>query len=310
MLVLLSALFWLFRTNDSQEQAIVISERVNNSSELPLKTPTPNFDNVPQSISGTSQPSFPRSCSQRLQFIVSSDESIKQAADFQQQFIQDSRLNMLPICIGQPLWVEPAQLHCEGDWLGKGRLGCDLQALGSKLKILNFTHLVIFANQGKANVHNGIMYLDRQDTYDVFVHELAHFAGFVDEYPLSKALATAICEGSAAPNLVFQQARQSNADLSLWSSIGDEYGVSVATARTCDNHTSQAYKPSADITFMEFYDQAYIPPVYIAAWLKRLANPQALTPAYVNFAQLYEGQNKLIQGKFWRQRYVDYMQGE
>jgi hypothetical protein len=316
LLALLLPLFWLIRTSSTEPQGIFVSERTkdksgnSNKGDRPLKTPSQHADIPPSSSYDRIGSSFKRPCTQRLQFIVSSEQSIKQAADFQQQFLQDSRLTMLPICIAQPLWIEPGQLHCEGNWLGKGRLGCDLQGLGTRLKTLNFTHVVIFANQGKANVHNGIMYLDRQDTYDVFVHELAHFAGFIDEYPLSKALATAVCEGRAAPNLVFQQARQSQADVSLWSSISDEFGVTVTRARTCDNHAAQAFKPSADITFMEFYDLAYIPPVYIAAWLKRLANPQALTPAYINFAQLYEGRNKLIQGKFWRQRYVDYMRGE
>ena len=314
LLALLLSFFLLYRASDSEPQAIVESKvaKHNNSNktELSVKIPTQPADIPPLSINDAQSASLQGPCTQRLQFIVGSEQSIKQAAAFEQQFLQDSRLTMLPICIAQPLWVEPAQLHCEGNWLGTRRLGCDLQVLGIKLETLNFTHLVIFANEGKANVHNGIMYLDRQDTYDVFVHELAHFAGFVDEYPLSKALATAVCEGRPAPNLVFQQARQGKADLSLWPSIGDEYGVSVARARTCDNHASQAFKPSADITFMEFHDLAYIPPVYIAAWLKRLANPQAQTPAYINFAQLYEGQNKLIQGKFWRQRYVDYMRGD
>ncbi len=316
-LALLLSLLWLFRISDTEHQTLVVSPGVldnsvnnSNTAALSLESHTLRADIPPPSINDPQQVSFQRPCAQRIQFIVSSEQSIKQAADFQQQFLQDSRLNMLPICIIQPLWVEPGQLHCGGDWLGRGRLGCDLQELGYQLETLSFTHLVIFADQGKANVHNGIMYLDSQDSYDVFVHELAHFAGFVDEYPLSKSLANEVCEGRAAPNLVFKQARQSEADLTLWSSIDDEHGVSVVRARTCDNHSSQAFKPSADITFMEFHDQAYIPSVYIAAWLKRLANPQTQTPAYINFAQLYEGQNKLIQGRFWRQRYVDYMQGE
>ena len=249
-------------------------------------------------------------CVQQLQFVVSSESAIQQAASFQQQFIDDKRLALLPICINRPMWVEAQQLDCDANWQSSGRLGCNLQPLGPQLRALNFTHLVIFAEEGKANVHNGVMFLDRQDTYDVFVHELAHFAGFVDEYPLSKTLARDICEGDNAPNLTFQQAKQETANLSRWSSMSDEQGISIDIARTCDRHSAQAFKPTSDITFMEFHDHAYIPSIYIAAWLKVLAKPQALTPAYINFAQLYEEQNKLIQGKYWRQRYVDYTEGE
>jgi hypothetical protein len=312
-LAFLLCIFWLFSSQNTEPHTLVISPSVignTGDNDDNIDSQVPDKDLVSWSSDQARQALLPRPCSQRLQFIVSSERSIQQAAEFEQRFLQDSRLKILPICIEKPLWVEPSQLNCEGDWLGSGRLGCDLQALGPTLKTQTFSHLVIFAAQGKANVHNGIMYLDSQDTYDVFVHELAHFSGFVDEYPLSKDLASRVCDGRAAPNLVFQQAGQGKADLSLWSSLGDEYGVAVTPARTCDNHSSQAYKPSADITFMEFHDQAYIPPVYMAAWLKRLANPLTQTPAYINFAQLYEGQNKLSQGKYWRQRYVDYRQGE
>jgi hypothetical protein len=264
---------------------------------LNLNTPGQNNNSFSQAL---------HTCAQQLQFVVSSDESIIQAADFKKQFSQDSRLNILPICINQALWVDPTELACVHNWQDEGRLGCDLQGLGPMLKELDFTHLVIFAEQGKANVHNGIMFLDRGDTYDVFVHELAHFSGFVDEYPLNETLAQGICAGDRAPNIIFEQAKQSPADMSLWLGLQENNKISVSEARTCDNHSAQAYKPTADITFMEFYDLTYIPEVYIAAWLKTLASPQQLTPAYINFAQLYEGQNNLIQSKYWRQRYVDY----
>lgn len=42
----------------------------------------------------------------------------------------------------------------------------------------------VLVPKGGAKVHNGIMYLDRNDSVDVFSHELAHLFGFVDEYSL------------------------------------------------------------------------------------------------------------------------------
>ena len=41
--------------------------------------------------------------------------------------------------------------------------------------------------QGGANVHFGALYIDANDDIDVFVHEISHLLGFVDEYPLAKA---------------------------------------------------------------------------------------------------------------------------
>lgn len=291
------------RLSDSSEQesTVVESDLAKNSpylQHLNLTTPGQNTHSFSQAL---------HPCAQQLQFVVSSDESIIQAAEFKQRFSQDSRLDLLPICINQVLWVDPVDLVCAHNWQNEGRLGCDIQRLGPKLKELDFTHLVIFAEQGKANVHNGIMFLDHGDTYDVFIHELAHFAGFVDEYPLNTTLAQRICAGESAPNVIFEHESQTATDMSLWLDLQGSNKISVTEARTCDNHTTQAYKLTSDMTFMEYHDLSYIPEVYIAAWLKTLARPQALTPAYINFAQLYEGQNNLLQSKYWRQRYVDYL---
>jgi hypothetical protein len=317
-------LWWLF--GQFEPESTVLTPPQNKATSLPEVTKkaanakkddvlitSPYLQHLNLNTPGQSDNSFSQAlhnCAQQLQFVVSSDESIIQAAAFKEQFSQDSRLDMLPICINQPLWIDPAKLTCGHNWQGEGRLGCDLQSLGPMLKELDFTHLVIFAEHGKANVHNGIMFLDHADTYDVFVHELAHFAGFVDEYPLNKTLAQGICAGDSAPNIIFEQAKQNPADMSLWLEMQGSNSISVSEARTCDNHSAQAYKPTSDITFMEFHDLNYIPAVYIAAWLKTLATPQKLTPAYINFAQLYEGQNNLIQSKYWRQRYVDYIDVE
>ncbi len=40
--------------------------------------------------------------------------------------------------------------------------------------------------EGGANVHLGALYIDAHDSVDVFVHEISHLLGFVDEYPLAK----------------------------------------------------------------------------------------------------------------------------
>lgn len=44
--------------------------------------------------------------------------------------------------------------------------------------------IAVMVPKGGAKVHNGILYLDSEDTVDVFTHELAHLFGFIDEYSL------------------------------------------------------------------------------------------------------------------------------
>jgi hypothetical protein len=124
-------------------------------------------------------------CRQKILFVTADIDSLAQTENFRASFAQDKRLQSLSICIHNVTWFDPTSIACEENWQQQGRLGCDVLTLAEKLKSLPFTHLVMFADKGKANVKNGIMFLDKQDTYDVFVHELAHFSGFIDEYPLS-----------------------------------------------------------------------------------------------------------------------------
>jgi hypothetical protein len=204
-------------------------------------------------------------------------------------------------------WFDPVDISCEENWQQSGRLGCQLLSLAKKLKSVPFTHLVMFAEKGKANVHNGIMFLDRQDTYDVFIHELAHFSGFIDEYPLSKGLAKRVCAGVDAPNIVFKQADEVDVDRQYWQSIGLQNSTDLFRARTCDNHTTQAFKASNQLTFMEYHDTGYIPAHYLSAWQRQLHQTPHLPSAHVNFAQLYEQSNNLSESQFWRAKYQQYI---
>jgi len=200
----------------------------------------------------------------------------------------------------------PQLLQCD-DAATNTRISCNIAPLAAHLKDAQFTHIVIFAKQGKANVHNGIMYLDQRDTYDVLVHELAHFAGFIDEYPLSKELAERVCSGINTPNLVFQQAGQNQPDLHYWQQQGRNDKVKLTKARTCNNHSAQAFKVSSEMTFLEYHDLNRIPAPYLAAWKASLQQNLSITPAFINFAQLYEQQND-DSALYWRERYQAFHQ--
>lgn len=268
----------------------------------------------------------PQHCAMRLQFVGNSLDSIVQAESFRQQFMADKRLQSLPICINPPVWLTAKQLACSGNWQEKKRIGCDLKVIAAKAESMSFDHLVIFTQQGKANVRNGIMFLDQTDSYQVFVHELAHFAGFVDEYPLPAALAQQRCGGTSAPNLLFVAAGQQQAakrqrqdlaesaevegnsasplDLSAWLSLGHK--VQVSAARTCNNHSAQAYKPVSKVTFMEYHEEGFIPAIYLSAWQRVLAQGRDIVPVYVNFAQYYQQQGNAEKAQYWWQKFREY----
>jgi hypothetical protein len=250
---------------------------------------------------------LPDSCKQKLLFVTPDLDSLVQAEYFRSRFEQDSRLSSLSICIYDVTWFDPVDIVCEDNWQQSGRLGCQLLSLAAKLKSLPFTHLVMFADKGKANVHNGIMFLDRQDSYEVFIHELAHFVGFIDEYPLSRSLAKRVCAGVDAPNMVFKQAQTLDVDRQYWQSIGFQDNTDIFAARTCDNHSTEAFKASSQLTFMEYHDTGFIPAHYLTAWQRQLQKTPDLPSAHINFAQSYELSNNLSESQFWRARYQQYL---
>ncbi|MGS2719587.1 hypothetical protein [Paraglaciecola aestuariivivens] len=251
--------------------------------------------------------SQPKDCKQQLLFVTAHMQSLPQTEYFRAKFAQDSRLRALPICVVQQTWFEPEDLSCAAKTEQGGRISCDLSVLAKNIQHLAFTHLVIFSKQGKANVHNGIMFLDQHDSYDVFIHELAHFSGFIDEYPLSQGLAKRVCKGVEAPNMVFKNTQQNSIDKDYWQSLGLPPQQKLHPARTCDNHPNQAFKASSQLTFMEYHDTAYIPKQYLQAWQQQLLDKPNQPSAHVNFAQAFEKVNDQQASQFWRAKYQAYL---
>lgn len=117
-----------------------------------------------------------KTCLQRIQIFATSLSTISRANALYEQFEQDARLASLPLCIAPPIWLENNELDCHAQYQGNNRLGCNIKPLGPAVTKRTLTHAVVIAEQGKANVQNGVMFLDISDDYSVFVHELAHFA--------------------------------------------------------------------------------------------------------------------------------------
>lgn len=244
---------------------------------------------------------LPKDCKMTLQFVAGSLDSLQQAKAFYQRFIGDETMQDLPICINPPYWLDEDDFVCDSRPANGYRISCRLAALDGHLAPSSFSHLVVFSDHGKANVVNGIMYLDLADRYSVFIHELAHFVGFIDEYPLSPEFANYYCAGEQSfPNLAIVAEDESIADLDLdyWQSLSHE--ISVSKASTCTNHPAQAYKFSSKMTFMEFHDTGYIPTLYKNIWKDQLNANHALRIAAINIAQsLEEVGNTPAAQKWW-----------
>jgi tetratricopeptide (TPR) repeat protein len=295
-------------------------------------------------------------CAQTIQFVATTLVSFIQATSFQEQFEKDKRLADLPLCVLPPIWLQKDSLVCSNNFDNEARLGCDLYPLSQLKTPLSFTHLIVFAEQGKANVNNGVMFLDQSDAYSVFVHELAHFGGFVDEYALPNDLANYHCSKNIAPNLLLSPLSQAalnaqhlpevkrnlktpetqvdiktngNNNLSLtakeggqsryvpalrannWQRALDAHNElqilesnnpvlhHIARSRTCKNTQYESFKPTQQMTFLEYHDVPNIPKVYRTLWrhsLLRQANYSAIND---NLAISAFANNDETAGLFW-----------
>lgn len=248
-----------------------------------------------------------RQCHMQLQFISTGLDSTLQAEKFKTQFESDPVMSTLPICINELLWVKSEYLGCNSQAVNNYRISCRLEKIDSLLEPHTFSQLVIFHGSGKANVTNGVMYLDLADKYSVFIHELAHFVGFIDEYPLSNELADLYCQsGRRYPNLLVLDEDQSIEGLTLddWQQYGE--ALSLAKARTCNNSDKTAYKLSGKMTFMEFHDSNYIPALYLSVWKNRLQSPIYMKPAALNIAQALEDVGKSEAAQAWWMRFHEW----
>ncbi|WP_075609522.1 tetratricopeptide repeat protein [Alteromonas pelagimontana] len=249
-------------------------------------------------------------CQQRIQIFATSLSTIERAHDIKKRFTHDKRLSSLPICMLDPVWLKKDVLKCDDSWQQSGRLGCDIRPLAAAVKKQSFTHAVIVADLGKANVNNGVMFLDLTDAYSVFVHELAHFAGFVDEYALSEPMAKRYCGKIPAPNLIFDGVLTYAplATLENWQSL--EPDLSIWPAKSCDGTGERAYKPSDKITFLEHHDSGEIPPIYLQLWQQQLAEPTAQRPIFMNLFQSFHKHGQTAQAGEWLAKYEAYNRSE
>lgn len=247
-------------------------------------------------------------CLQRIQPFATSLATIIRADDLYNAFVNDERLESLPLCVSPPIWLKSDVLKCDTNYRKAGVLGCDIAPLAKAAKIRNFSHAVVIEEQGKANVQNGVMYLDISDAYSVFVHELAHFAGFADEYPIGRNMARRLCDENgivdfAPPNVIVDSEYwyAPHDTVANWLSI--DPATIIAPAKTCLVLGKNSYKPSRRITFMEHHDSGVIPPLYLVLWREQLRKQNVQRPISMNFFQAFHQKGNQKEAAHWLEQY-------
>ncbi len=109
--------------------------------------------------------------------------------------IQERKLSQF-VCISTIRYIPLKELQCTH--AKDSKIECNEAIWQQYANDINSRFIGVVVPEGGANVHNGIMYMDSRDTVDVFVHEMAHLLGFIDEYPLPMNHAKCLSEQQAA----------------------------------------------------------------------------------------------------------------
>lgn len=190
-----------------------------------------------------------------------------------EDFVFDSRMRFLPVCLLPPMMLTE-DITAEQIAASQGSL------------TIRASQIVKVQAQGNAFVSDAVMQLAHADTYAVFIHELAHFAGFLDEYPMSAAAARFQCNiARQAPNVIHaSQLNDSNglphpyaelfaAQLTLRPSkrSHEHIGCAVLTNNDKNAKRTQRYLLHPNVfNFLRFYDVQYIPYLYQYLWQQQV----------------------------------------
>ncbi len=104
------------------------------------------------------------------------------------------------VCFAPVRYIAIDTLACNAE--AAQAIQCNEQNWQYLAASINTRFVGLLLPEGGANVHLGALYIDAHDNVDVFVHEMSHLLGFVDEYPLAK--------GHVACGAVQQQAFSEN----------------------------------------------------------------------------------------------------
>jgi hypothetical protein len=196
------------------------------------------------------------------------------------------------ICLRTPKYIPAKAINCLHGV--SENISCNTSVWITRNDI-NTRYLGVIVEQGGANVDHGIMYIDQDDNLDVLIHELSHFIGFADEYPLPKQhqKCQQVQQSPFAHNLVvlpdFYQGEREKLRASILSQVPwrnlikhstpilskyqqgwtlatpvmyqNEIGL-FTTASCNKQRQTQAFKPLASRTKLEYFE-LYFPETYL-----------------------------------------------
>ncbi len=229
------------------------------------------------------------------------------------------------LCFPPIRYIKISQLECSHH--ADERIQCRESQWKDLASQIQSRYIGSLLPRGGANVNNGILYLDSQDTVQVFAHEISHLLGFIDEYPLPDNHSA--CDGPQkrmfAHNVVvlnsFYQGKQKEIRQKIlkqvpwYSSIkestpilqkfkhGWQLGtpesfagnVGIYLSETCDKQQVQAFKPLYHHTQLRYFEQPF--PVEYAIGLKENITEYLMPSFHYNIALSLLSEGKEFDGK-------------
>ncbi|MCG9759054.1 hypothetical protein CWC29_003665 [Pseudoalteromonas sp. S4498] len=203
------------------------------------------------------------SCQFNLALIASDLDGLQHLQALKNAYERQPEPGKGTYCLSTPIYAAN-KLSCKTQ---RGFAVCDLQHEQSLSK---YDHLVFMAAEGLANVSGRHMTLSASSTYNTLIHELMHFSGFEDEYPIPAKKAKWLCatSGQKAPNLY----------------VGDQAPNNWAPSRTCELGKLPSYKPSNSHSLLE-YQSIKLDENYRKRWLTVLNSRRLEDKIAVNSAE-------------------------
>lgn len=250
--------------------------------------------------------SIQNQCKLNLQFVTDFPDAIVQSNQFIQQFKNHPQLSKLPVCFYQPQLIDSSLLKCqEGE---DDLINCDATLFPSLTLPDDVGVLAVITRGGTANLNNGIMYLEKHDTFKVFVHEFAHILGFRDEYKWAKRKQNEECTTSypkvLGANLIWYPANVSKKlNMGLidlpWARFKQDNHYYPTSVCNDANVAGQVLRIVEPVNFMRFFEKD-IPPLYFDILEDRLLNKMHLSVPYlVNIAQGFKAKGNKERYREW-----------
>jgi len=247
-----------------------------------VNSATPDIDHLaqPMAANGISH------CALQLQPVLSTAQSALQWLQLSTQWQQDTQLSSLALCFKLPVFIDSQQLACSEQRVE--RIQCQTEPLKKLVLQSGATQLLVLAGQGGASYNNGWLQLPETATLPLLRHELSHLFGFIDEYPLARAIAGDECvAGRITPNLLFSK-QDLPAYLARWQlQVSD---IKLTAVDTCKHTSQQAYRVVSADSHLQHYELP-VPELYLKLMQQQLQRPEQLMPVAYYFAYLARQEN-------------------